>query len=259
MLPPIPYADLAGYKRRSPIVPEDIDWVASKYPGYLEHRIAVQSAWINARLKKRYAVPLGQEAPTLVALGTAPPAVTLAGVPRIGTLEIAIQVTTPGIVGVAVVQWTADGGESWTTGVVAAASVTLGTTGLSALFPAGSYGGDNLFTSSTPVPASALGWLVALVDVDLWMRRGTNPQDPLIVMAIDARERAAAEIKEAADSKDGLFDLPTNDVAGDSAVTQGGPLSYSEPSPYVWTDIQRQNGRAADCAFSGDSGGVDTP
>jgi len=255
VLPPIPYLDLAGYERRTSLVPEDVDYVASRYPGYVERRIARGSSWINARLQKRYRVPLGQEAPELLSFGTTPPLVVLTGRPTLGCLDMSLQITTPGPLGTAVFQWSPDGGESWTTGVSTAATVPLGTTGLVATFPAQTYAVDNLYTSSTPVPEVALGWLVALVDVDVWKRRGTNPQDPAIALATTDRDAAVAEITEAANSDTGLFELPTIDTQGDSAVNHGGPLFYSEASPFVSADLQEEQGRAEDFAGTGTYGG----
>jgi len=89
------------------------------------------------------------------------------------------------------------------------------------------------------IPEIVLGWLTALVTLDLYLKRGWNPsseQDALI--AKDA-ETAATEIKEAADSATGLFDLPLRESApGTSGVVRGGPFAYSEASPYAWTDGQ---------------------
>lgn len=255
MLSPIPYADVAGYKRRAEVRPEDVDLLESLYPSYLQHRIARASSYLNARLQKRYRVPLGQEAPTLVPTGTAPPLVVLSGRPTLGSLEMAVEVTTGGPVGTAVMRWSSDGGLTWTTGVLTAPTVVLGGTGLTATFPSGSYATDNVYSASTPVPEIALGWLVSLVNVDFWKRRGANPQDPTFQDALDARTEALAEVKEAADSKDGLFDLPTNDAVGDSAIVHGGPLSYTEASPFVAADMQERQGVLEDERGCGTYGG----
>ena len=258
MLAPIPYLDIAGYKRRTKIAPTDVDLCESLFPGYIAHRIATGSSRINARLAKRYLVPLGQEAPILVAEGTLPPAVTLSGRPTLGSYEITIQITTGGALGTAVFQWSLDGGLTWTSGILTPVGTTfvLGATGLTATFATtGPYTADNTYEASTPVPEIALGWLIAMLDVDVWDRRGVNPQDPSIARAIDERAEALADIKEAADSKDGLFELPTNDAVGDSAVVIGGPLSYTESSPYVWQDIQACTARGEDCNRSGTSQG----
>jgi hypothetical protein len=89
-----------------------------------------------------------------------------------------------------------------------------------------------------------------MVSFDVLRKRGANPQDPFYEsIKVDA-EKAVEEVIEAADSEKGLFDLPT-DEDGDSNVTTGGPLGYSETSPYVWTDIAASAGRAEDSARRG--------
>lgn len=248
---PIPYFDLAGYKLRTKVDPRDVDLCESKFPGYLRRRISIGSQLVNDQLHKRYLVPLGQLAPTLVAFGTLPPSVTLQGRPTLGSLEMVIQITTPGVLGVAVFQWSSDGGQTFTTTVVTAATVALGATGLTAVFPSGNYAADNAWTAPTPIPEIVLGWLVTMVDIDVWDRRGVNPQDPGLARGLQERERADAQIANAANSEVGLFDLPTNDAAGDSAIKQGGPMFYSEASPYAWQDQQRCEGRREDRSRTG--------
>ena len=122
MLPPIPALDLPGYQRRTKVAPSDVAGVAGQFPGYIERRIARATSWIYSRLQKRYRVPLGQEAPTLMAVGTAPPAVILSGRPVLGSLELALEAVAPGTLGTATFWWSADGGQSWTLGTELAAS-----------------------------------------------------------------------------------------------------------------------------------------
>lgn len=250
MLPPIPYLDLGAYKLLSEIDRPTIDVFASSNPGFIERMIARGSSRTNARLQKRYRVPLGQEAPTLVATGTAPPAVTLSGRPTVGSIEIVLQVTGSGALGVGF-NWSTDGGQTFPNTGTTAPTVTLSGTGLTANFGVGPYSADNVYSASSPVPAIALGWIIAFVDLWVWRKRGANPQDPELVRAKEAYDDAEAEIKEAADSKDGLFDLPTNDVVGDSAIAQGGPRAYTETSPYVSADLQECQGHIEDAQGSG--------
>jgi hypothetical protein len=66
------------------------------------------------------------------------PTVTIAGTPE-GIYDAIIEITTGGSVGTAVFRWSVDGGQSWTSNVLTAASVVLGTTGLTANFSAGTY------------------------------------------------------------------------------------------------------------------------
>lgn len=92
---------------------------------------------------------------------------------------------------------------------------------------------------ASPVPRIFADWLVALVTLDMFKRRGFDPTSKQDAEILQAAEAAIAEIKEAADSKDGLFELPLRqDLQGTSGVTRGGPLSYSEQDPYTWTDKQ---------------------
>jgi hypothetical protein len=97
-----------------------------------------------------------------------------------------------------------------------------------------------------PYPPVVLAWLTAMVTLEAYGKLGWNPasksdEASIITAATDARD----EVKEAADSKEGLFDLPI--TTGDSSgVTKGGPLSYSEASPYVWTTLQAETGRGED-------------
>lgn len=91
-----------------------------------------------------------------------------------------------------------------------------------------------------PVPEVVLGWLEAFVTFDAYQARGFNPRSEQDMLIAEAAKNAGAEIREAADSKDGLFDLPLReDTTGTSGVSVGGPLGYSEISPWRWTTVQR--------------------
>lgn len=91
-----------------------------------------------------------------------------------------------------------------------------------------------------PIPEIVLGWLVALTTYDAYLKRGYDPSSEQNGNIKDAYDQALADLKEAADGVDGLFDLPLRDGAAASAVTKGGPFVYSEPSPYDWTDVQAE-------------------
>ena len=254
-----PYLDTAGFRAMTLMPPAAVDLVEQQQPGFVKQRIAVRSSTINAAARKRYgaatalgnSLPFGQRPPALVAAGTSPPVVTLIGRPVLGSMRVSIQVVAPGALGTATFAWSQDGGTTWHpdsppallagagVGIATAASVTLGTTGLAAQFPANvTYSADNLYQADTPVPGAILEWLCNVVTVDVFMRIGTNPQDPGITLFMQQYSEALAQIKEAADGKDGLLDLPISEDLG-SAVTTGGVLSYSETSPYVWTDRER--------------------
>lgn len=89
------------------------------------------------------------------------------------------------------------------------------------------------------VPEVIRGWLAALVLPDLYEARGWDDSD---AFAQSMRENATAAreaMKEAADSDVGLYDLPLAQDDTASAISKGGPLGYSEQSPYTWSDVQR--------------------
>jgi parallel beta-helix repeat protein len=81
--------------------------------------------------------------------GTSPPAVWLSGTPSSVTGAILIKITTGGTLASGLVrfQWSQNNGVSWTTGVTAAATVVLGSTGMTANFTADTYSTDNVYTA----------------------------------------------------------------------------------------------------------------
>ena len=86
------------------------------------------------------------------------------------------------------------------------------------------------------VPAVVIGWLVAVLTPSMYRKRGGNSaQDDQIKKLEDLATSALAEIKEAADAVDGLFDLPLLDSGTASAISQGEPWGHGYASPYVAT------------------------
>jgi hypothetical protein len=169
-------------------------------------------------------------------------------------MQLQLSITFGGGVGTAQFSWTSDN-VTFHTGVLTGASVVLGSTGVTAHFAVGStYSTDNVYAAATPVPEIVLNWLQLYVTYDLYKKRGANPADPQMQWLIDDVNKAEAELKEAADSKDGLFDLPSSEDEG-SAITTAGPLAYTETSPYKWTNKERGIGRRQDeASFSEDTG-----
>ena len=99
---------------------------------------------------------------------------------------------------------------------------------------------------ATPYPPVVLDWLTRMVTLQAYGKSGWSPGSKSDEASIiDAAKEAREEVKEAADSKEGLFDLPL-DTGDSSAVTKGGPLSYSETSPYRWTTLQGDTGQEED-------------
>lgn len=149
---------VADFRARTIMPAADVDYLEQAFPGWLQRRLDEETAYMEARLRKRYVVPLDRTSPPFIAL-------------------------------------------RWLTDIVTQAAFHLR--------------GHN----------------------------ATSEQDDKAIN--EPADRARAELKEAADSKDGLFDLPTRDAAGGSGVVSGGPLSYSETSPYLGFDLQRQNAEDA--------------
>lgn len=105
-----------------------------------------------------------------------------------------------------------------------------------------------------PAPETVKEWLARLVTLRVYLRRGVDPTDEQFdAIRQDARD-VLEELKEAADAETGLFDLPLVDSADGSAISKGGPLGYSEASPYVWADVQVSAGRDEDRAGEGSGG-----
>lgn len=94
---------------------------------------------------------------------------------------------------------------------------------------------------AAPIPEVVLGWMTSIVTLSAYKKRGYNPTSAQDQEISKEADRAWAAVKEAADSEEGLYDLPLRqDAPGSSGVSQGGPFGYSEASPYEWTDVQRE-------------------
>lgn len=97
-----------------------------------------------------------------------------------------------------------------------------------------------------PVPDVVKGWLRSIVDPEVLTKIGMDPSDLDVDRidrdALDAKE----EIKEAANSQFGLFDLPLRADTRKSGISKGAPFAYTEASPYVWRDDQARAGRRED-------------
>lgn len=94
---------------------------------------------------------------------------------------------------------------------------------------------------AAPYPDAVISVCARLAAWRLWMKRGFNPGGALDQALQQDAKDADDWLKEAANSKDGLIELPAIQAPlGSSAVNAGGPLGYSEQSPYVWTTYQRE-------------------
>lgn len=104
---------------------------------------------------------------------------------------------------------------------------------------------------ASPYPIAVKGWLARIVTVRAFLKRGIDPNDQQFQEIKADCDAAIAEIKEAADSNEGLFDLPLRANTNATGITRGGPFGYSESSPYAWTDVQALEGYADDAAGRG--------
>ena len=105
-----------------------------------------------------------------------------------------------------------------------------------------------------PTPPAIQGWLARIVTVRVWLKRGVDPNDLQFDLINADATAAMAEIGEAADSEIGLYDLPLKTADDGSAINRGNPRSYTEASPYVFTDLQAATGRSEDEAGGGSFG-----
>ena len=107
------------------------------------------------------------------------------------------------------------------------------------------------FDAGSP-PIVVQGWLARLVTPRIYLKRGVDSTDAQITAVQDDATAAIAEIAEAANAKDGLYELPLRqDAPGGQGISRGAPLAYTETSPYVWMDQQQLIGRGQDRNGSG--------
>jgi hypothetical protein len=98
--------------------------------------------------------------------------------------------------------------------------------------------------------------LAAKMNVLCLIRRGADPNDAMFGELSKIAAFADAQITQAADAVNGLFDLPLTSDTTASGVAKGGPRWYSETSPYVWQALQREVGVGEDEIAEGTSGSV---
>jgi hypothetical protein len=96
------------------------------------------------------------------------------------------------------------------------------------------------------VPSTVKRWMVAMLDRDVYTKRGRNPQDPAMTDVNREAEEALAQLDLAANSQQGLIELPIVQGTDVSGVNHGGPIFYSEASPFVSADRQ-QRAAATEC------------
>lgn len=108
---------------------------------------------------------------------------------------------------------------------------------------------------AAPVPETVRRWVAILVTRAAFKKRGIDPNDAIWQDVTEEAKAALEEIVEAANAVDGLFDLPLRADTTATGIAKGGPLAYSEASPYVHIDRQRRAGREEDLAGEGSGDG----
>jgi hypothetical protein len=97
---------------------------------------------------------------------------------------------------------------------------------------------------SAPFPESVRSWVARMVTARAYQHHGIPASDAQITLVTTDADKAETEVKEAADGQLGLVDLAQGDAL--RGVSLGTPHSYSESSPYVGRDVQRQRARSED-------------
>jgi phage gp36-like protein len=103
-----------------------------------------------------------------------------------------------------------------------------------------------------PYPIAVMRWLTALTTLDVWLRRGVAATDVEMEIFRAQYDTAVAELKEAANSRDGLFELPQRQDTSAAGIAKQYPKTYTENSPFVWKRVQVCAGRRQDINGRGD-------
>jgi len=98
----------------------------------------------------------------------------------------------------------------------------------------------------SPYPIAVCDWLTRIVTHDVWLKRGRASTDEDANMYLTDRDGAWADIKEAANSETGLFDLPARANTDESGIARGFPRGVAQQSPYAWSVSQARIGRSED-------------
>lgn len=85
----------------------------------------------------------------------------------------------------------------------------------------------------TNCPLKIKMWVADLLTPRAYLSLGVRPSDEQQEAIIAAAKLADSEIKEAADAKEGLFELPLLEGLTASAIDESIPLAYSEQSVFT--------------------------
>lgn len=93
---------------------------------------------------------------------------------------------------------------------------------------------------AAPYPEIVTLWLTGIVTLDGYEALGFSPASEQDGRIVEGAKSAWDALKEAADSEEGLYDLPLRANTSASGIERGGPLAYSEAGPYDWMARQSE-------------------
>jgi hypothetical protein len=167
----------------------------------------------------------------VVATGTAPPAVTLAGLPLGIVRTLRIEARDPGALGVATFRWRPNADADWSADLSTAASVDLTGSGLTATFASGTYTGDDVYEASARSRFAFGG-----VEFPLSTRTGNTllrDADPALYW-VGQFLRTVLETHFGDRLRD---EATTAGVQLPGAVVH---LSHVDPGPHLWDDVRKR-------------------
>lgn len=97
-----------------------------------------------------------------------------------------------------------------------------------------------------PYPLILEMWLAALVTLRANLKLGVRQTDEQFQTATDDAKQTREDVQEAADAKDGLFDLPLRANTTEGGISATATIAQVERSPYVAFDGQRLAGQQED-------------
>lgn len=183
-------------------------------------------AWVASGETDSNAASMGAVTET----GTSP-AMTISGIPASTSYSLRVEVTTGGARGTAVIKWSTDGGTTYTTGVLTAATVALGSTGLTLHFGAGTYHLGDFYVSSATGRGSSLAKFAKFRRLKF---QGTQPRPLNIEVQGTQPRKYLAYVTEMALEEELAVDATRFDELDGADVTISVPAAPpSQPSPLV--------------------------
>ncbi len=93
---------------------------------------------------------------------------------------------------------------------------------------------------SSPYPVTVQSWLQRIVTHRCYLKRGIDATDQAILTVQEDAQAAIQEVFDAANPQSAIADLPLRADTTATGISKAGPRSYTERSPYTWSDEQRK-------------------